>query len=316
MAAIYVWPGFAPIFGPCGFIAPSAQGNLLSPTPIQQVNVRAHTIEQPTPFVDETSFNNTKVICFTVVFCREFPAQGGQPATMIDLIDGSSSQHKFRVYMGSTGFVYIEGRNSSDTLILSVAISNNGGSWAGGALHGLAVVIDLADVTKREIRMDNVDITDNAAYVTWITYTNDTIDIVDTGAAPNECDYGFGIDMVAARAYGVGGGGTGFAAGLDSLGFLSFDDSCSLVPKALWSVDGWYRDPGKWEGWYITQPQVFFGPSFYRNTGKTEPATYNESVNFEKTFSATTDAYGTPGDHLLQDPATIINNGIGAKITP
>ncbi len=312
MAAIYNWLGGSPILGICGQIEVSEQGNLLSPVAIQQVNELNNTIILGQPFSQGLSFSDSKQISFTAIFMREFPSAIGEIAMAIDFLNVSPNRSNFAFYMNSDGHMKIEGLNSAGTKILDVLITNNGGTFATSTLHGIAVTIDLTDVTKREIRLNNLDITENASYVTWNTYTNDLLALAD--ADPNKIKYGFGLEQVIASAWGVSNSPSGFPPGIDALGFITFDDDCSLVPKALWNDAGWYHDPGKWEGWYITQPQVFFGHSFWRNTGKTEPFYYDESNNLEKTFDVFNDGYGGTDHHLTMDPATILNAGIGELI--
>ena len=305
----------APILGICGQIESAQQGNLLSPVAIQQVSELENTVLLGDPFGEGKSFSNSKQISFTAIFMREFPAAVDEISMVIDLQNQSPSARNFAFYMNSDGYMKIEGLNAAGTKILDVLITNNGATFAISNLHGIAVTIDLTDVTKREIRLNNLDITENSAYVTWNTYTDDLIDLEDDGGS-NRVKYGFGLEQVIASAWGVSNSASGFPPGIDALGFITFDDACSLVPKALWNDAGWYRDPGKWEGWYITQPQVFFGHSFWRNTGKTEPSDYDESNNLEKTFNVVSDGYGGASSHLVMDPRTILNRGIGAIIKP
>ena len=102
-------------------------------------------------------------------------------------------------------------------------------------------------------------------------------------------------------------------------GFITFDDTCSLIGGACWDANGWVRDPGKWEGWYLTQPQLFYAASFWRNTGRTEPAASGDN-DLEQplpTSGTTGDDYGTYNDTTFPNhtyTSAIVNFGVGANI--
>ncbi len=287
----------ATLQGVCGTVDDLTRGELIGTTAIAHVYGANNMIIQDTnPFGTGNSFNNTKVVSFTFCFCRENEPLSGKTAYIIDIWDNDSGRkwHALEVYINDSGYLRITGRNSAGTIILDVTVTNAGGSFCDTENYMAAVVIDLADSLRRELFINDVDLT-AAAVTTWTTYTNDLLNIADTtSGVESSKHYAYGLDN---RGFTPGftpvsfgsSDGNGVATGIDSVGLISFDDSCSLVCPLVWDAAGFVSDPQKWEGWYATQPQVFFGPSFWKNTGKTsiEKSRINTSTN---TY-VVTDAY-------------------------
>lgn len=295
--------------GVCGGFGDLNQGELLGVGSIQQVHVTSNAVSEGTASENGVSFTDSKSVSFTVAFMREDTT--GTPAHAIDLYDNVDAHSKFTVYMDASGFMVIEGRNEAGTVILDVEVTNNTASFADSELYFMTFIANLDDATKREVFIstspngrDGLDITDNTDYVTWTTYTDDFIAFADGGSSARTI-YAFGQDRFG-DAWGSGGGG--FPSGIDGVCYLTFDDSCSLIGPSVWDQNGFIRDPQAWGGWYKTQPQVFFGPSFWKNSGKTAPAVYLDN-DMEGSWDFTLGAYSTV-DSDERSTKAIINLGV------
>ncbi|MCK5640929.1 MAG: hypothetical protein KAJ19_09035, partial [Gammaproteobacteria bacterium] len=134
-------------------------------------------------------------------------------------------------------------------------------------------------------------------------------------SSPRDIIYSFGQSQRTTLHWSSGAtaNGTGEANGIDALGYMTFDDSCSLICGSVWDSNGFVRDPQAWEGWYKSQPQVFFGASFWKNSGKTAPATLDANEMEISWFS--TDDYVFSADAEKQVAASVINAGIGGTTT-
>ena len=94
-------------------------------------------------------------------------------------------------------------------------------------------------------------------------------------------DYSLGQERATSytwSALNATSNGVGMTGGTDMLGFISIDDACTLVPAGVWDANGYLRDPQAWQGWYISQPWCFFGPSFWKNSGRSEPTVYTKNT--------------------------------------
>ena len=274
----------ATLQGVCGTVDDLTRGELIGTTAIAHVYGGINmTLSDTDPFGNSNSFNNTKVVCFTFDICRENEPLSGKTAHMIDVWDAEGTRlwHSFEVYLNDSGHLRITGRNSAGTIILDVTVTNAGATFCDTKNYMGAAVIDLTDSTKREIFINDVDLT-AAAVTTWTTYTDDLLNIADAASGvEGSKQYGFGIDLENAIPFGSSDGG-GATAGIDSVGLISFDDACTLVCPLVWDAAGFISDPQKWSGWYEKQPQVFFGPGFWKNTGKTsiEKSRISSATNF------------------------------------
>jgi len=296
--------------GLCGFVSSLTQGQLLAPTLIQNMTDSAHSISQLYPVTAGVGFDDTEVFSFTCAFSRETPPVQFTNATLME-VDGADPKEPLKIYMDTNGYIRILAENSAGTTILDVTIRNNGGSFADSSVYMIALVIDLSG--SREVYIDNADRTNDTSWVTWTTYTDDIINLsADEG-------YYFGTSS-SGEIYGDESGTDieAWEANLNNVGMLSFDDQCSLIPLAVWDNDGNITDPQKWEGWYLQQPQCFYGPGLHRNTGKTEPATYDAN-DMEKANDSTVDRYifesGLSGGTANQQAYTYINGSMADTIT-
>jgi hypothetical protein len=274
----------------------------------------------PLTFLTETvdggvEIEDSKTACFTAFVCLE-NTPTTEDAGLIDFYDTAvaRSWHGFFFFMDTDGYMNITARNTAGTEILNVQITNNGGSFADTTMYQFAVVINLDDVTKRSIWINNVDVTDNTGYVTWNTYTDDYMQLKSQADDPNGMQYLVGGNGETAHSFSYSGnGGTGYGTGAtayDSLGYISFDNACNLISPAIWDSDGYVLDPQKWEGWYKAQPKYFFGPSLYRNTGSLGTA-------FEMNGDITSYTYAydsAQGDRILQSINCIVNYNISGTI--
>jgi hypothetical protein len=257
------------------------------------------------------SLTNTKQISFTIAFCRENAPNATFFAWIVDINDSLDNISNFSVAMNSDGHIEIHGRNASQTEILNVLITNNLGSFATSTVHMLAMKIDLADPLERQVVYNGVDVTSDSNYLTWTTYTNDDLKLADVAGDPsntmiynvykhqqfgntwytNVADYNSGADV----------------AGVDTLGFFSFDDTASLVPTAVWDSQFYVKDCQQYQGWYKGRPWLFYGPGQWRNTGRTRPTYPGEDV-FEKTFDDMGDYLDGQSDQIS---AAVLNFGVG-----
>lgn len=296
-------PSF-PASGLCGTSEDLTQGQLLSSSGI--TNPLA-AVEQINPLAAGVNFENSKVVSFTGAHVHATGHAAGAPGVYGDFInvENAGGTSYFRVALESfvSGRYVILAKNAAGEEILSVFITNNGGNFIDGTVHMFAGVIDLSDPSKREIWIDGVDRTNDTAWVTWNTYTDDTILLADTGVAPFDLRYQFG------------GNSAGPDDEEDSVGFVSFDESCSLVPEGVWDSNGVIRDPQAWEGWYLVQPSVFFGPSFWKNSGTTAPA-FNGDNDMELLISDNYDGNisDNPNDAIRSQ--MLYNTGLEGNSTP
>jgi len=302
-------PEELPLYGVCGVSTDLNRGELVSGALMQSFAAGVF-ISQGNPFSNSVNFSDTKVISFTFAFVRSETAYATDGAAYaIQLRNITDSVDAFSVYMDTSGYIQIRGNNGTPSEILKVQITNNGGSFADSLIHEFACVIDLSSPTSREIYHNNTNISELSAWVTWTTYTDDTLAITGyVGITPYDIGYSFGGSFSNGNAWGRS---TTFpkANGINSIAFLSFDDKCSLIPASVWDLKGRMRDPQKWEGWYLSQPQVFFATSLWRNTGKTQPATY-EANDMElsplKTYVGANEI-----NNPVHSTAMIVNEAVG-----
>lgn len=305
----YHWFEYGGIGGVCGAISNLNQGQLLNVSPIWALPNFQTAVLQQNPFdTAGFTFSDTKVVSFTFAFTRFASPNVGLRANII-YIAGTGGEY-FVISMNSDGHITIRGRNAAGATILNVLIRNNTATFADNQLHFIASVIDLSDVENREIFHNNQDITDEANWVTWTTYTDDIMPMEDFAGNPDNKRYGFGFD--GGEVWGSanpGYNGVGDST-TDGLGYLTFDDACTLISASVWDSDGNVLDPqGDATGWYLSQPQVAFLPFFYKNSGKTGPATYKANTmesNWEELWNGSNDQIDN-----LQDDTNIVNLGIG-----
>jgi len=316
MAAIYQWFS-GNITGLCGTIYKATIGSVLPQHMIMMQDDGPKTLlSASSNEANSTVIADSKSVCFTAFFVLE-NTPTIENAALIDVRDSVLNRRTFGFYMDTSGFMRIVGLNTAGATILDVTITNNGASFADTTMYQFGVVINLDDVTKREIWLDNDDITDNASYVTWTTYTDDFIQL-ESFAAPDQVQWGFGINLMTAHSFSYGpNAGTGYGGGAtayDSFGYITFDNSCTLVPAAIWNDDGWVMDPQKWEGWYATQPKVFFGPSLWKNSGSVVGEFYEMNLD---NFPSNLYVYavgGALGEHYQQSTNCMVNYGIGGTV--
>jgi len=297
----YVWLEYGDIIATlCGSLGSVDKGQLLNVGAIQMCNQNSNAISQSSAFAAAMPFNDTKVVSFTAALIRE----NAPVATAYMHQIHSDAVELFAVYLDSGGFIKIMARNLADTVILDATITNNGGSFTNSQLHFIAGAIDLSG--GRELFINSVDRSEDAAYVTWNTYTDELIPLEASNG--DERTYSYGIETLTGNEVYGSDNGTGAVGGIDALGYITFDDSCSLITEAVW--DGIYvSDPQKWAGWYATQPQVFFGPTFWKNTGKTAPSSYAEN-SMELAYDEVTSAYMLDSSLMAQTDDALINKGI------
>jgi len=140
------------------------------------------------------------------------------------------------------------------------------------------------------------------------------LDIADDGTTAGQKIYYFGRNNSDAYSDHTSNGGTDPSSSItDTIGYLSFDDQCSLITTGLWDANGKVRDCGKWDGWYKSQPQVMFTNSFFKNSGKTAPATYQANgLEMDYTTTSGNQYHGNDTTGELYNTSTWINLGLGA----
>ncbi len=300
--------------GLCGTAADLTQGDLIASGRSMFSGASVTNITQLSPLVNGVSFDDTKVVCFTCMFNKSVPPDTGDIQTAIEInFQGAPDVQLFAFNMDENGFMNITGRNEARTEILSAQITNDGGSFADGTQYMFAVIIDMSDENRREIYINSVE-RGSSSWTTWDTYTNDILHIADNGVETIIYEFGNNIFNEVWGDTDTSAGGTIPAVGTESLGFITFDDTCSLIASSVWGKNGNIRDPQAWEGWYKTQPQVAWLPSFAKNSGKTAPATLAEitagntmEFDFIQRDSTGQLRYTYPDD-------LIYNQGIGATI--
>ena len=303
-----------PVSGICGTASDLTVGQLLNVSPLSLVGQLGAVIIETDALGNGCVIENSNIICFTCALCRENPPQAGTKVGAFELL-GPTSTPNFAFYMDSNGYMNIYGRNAVETEILEVQITNAGSSFADSTIHMFAVVIDLSDPENREIYVDATNVGKSSVYVTWITYSDDILQLADEGSGSGQdMTYYFGLgynNTWGAPSVAAGSGGP--SDGIDCLGYISFDNTCSLIPASVWDSSGFVRDPGAWEGWYLERPAVFYGPSFWRNSGTTAPL-YYEQNNLEKGWEVLLGEdyydYGSYGDEANLIPAAVLNVGI------
>ena len=249
--------------GICGDTGDLSRGNLLSEHGLQMCPEVAASLSVANVDTNNWDMSDSKSVCFTAAFCRELdPASVGGYLILVQ--DSSNANDGFRLYVDTDGFLYIKGENAAGTEILNVKVTNNGSSMSDSAAHTIAGVINLDDTSRREIFFDGVNVTDNTSYVTWTTYTDDLLQLHSISVA-DTVSYNFG-NHTGGTVWGTGGGD--YNDGIDSLGYITFDNTCNLVTVGMFDNNGWLMDPqGDFTGWYKTQPKIAFGPSLWKQAG-------------------------------------------------
>jgi len=259
-ATVGLGPLPAPVAtGICGTAADLTQGELLTihiqrPSPN---TVTGNTIEASGTAELGTTWNNTGEFSFTAFCLRNAAPDSPNVVHLIDLYDLTNGRTMFGFHMDSDGYMNITGKNTSGTTILSVQITNDGGSFADTTLHEFAVSMKLNDSTKREIYHNGDNITESS-WVTWTTYTDDLLGIEDI-AGGTDLHYCFGFSRATSKSWAsnsAGYNGTGTDI-VDAYSYLTFNDSCTLISASVWDDDGYVRDPQAWSGWYTEQPRIF-----------------------------------------------------------
>ena len=296
--------------GLCGSVDDLTRGQLLSASPLSLVSQSGAIISENSAEANEVSFEDSKVFSMTCALVRESPPTAGVNVGAMEVTRGAATPY-FGFYMDENGYMNIYAENAAEVEILNVQITNNGGSFATSTIHMFGIVIDLSDSTKREIYINNRNVTESS-WVTWNTYTDDYIKLADNAAQAVNYSFGRGMDHDWG-SLDIPAGSQGPNVGIDCLGYMSFDDDCTLIPSAIWDVNGWVTDPQSWEGWYLVQPAVFYAASFWRNSGWTQPLYYEENdlENAWEVFAGV-DLYdfGTISNPSPIDGA-ILNFGIG-----
>ena len=270
----YWWMEYGTVVsGLCGDGNDLSQGQLLNVTPVPLVTRSDARIVENDPLGNGVSFADSTVFSFTVALLRGTTPDAGFYVYVLDIFNVTNTSSSLAFRLDSNGFMNLQGRNQAGTIILDAQITNDGGSFADSELHFFSMVIDLTDVEKREVLHNSVNITESS-WITWNTYTNDLFQFEDLGGAPALITYNFGGQGAQARNWGEFGPQYNGTSGVDSCGYVTFDNSCTLIASSVWDSQGFVRDPQAWEGWYKSQPQVCYLPSFWKNTGKTAPVTY------------------------------------------
>lgn len=259
----------------CGSLDDLEQGDALGVTPMHIAGAQSTRASSGDLNKKGIVPAASKNVSLTLGLAREnapaVTASRNGTAWLLGLYDTTSpARHQFAAYMDSNGYIQIYGRNSAGTEILNVQITNNGGSFAGGSAHIIGMVVDMSSVNRREIWVDGEDVTNNASYVTWNTYTDDEFyfDVRSGGGGVARLNWGYDeANSDPWGAYNTEADEETTLYSTDSIGFCSFDNTCSLIPAGIWTDDGWVRDPQAWNGWYLTQPLCFFAGSMHRNTG-------------------------------------------------
>lgn len=299
-----------PIAGVCTSIATTSVGQPLGPTaPAICEGTGGDFISETSPDTKSIGLSDSKAVCCTMGFSHISPIHSSGVQRKMFEITRIASESRFFPSLDSNGVVHIEAKNISNVLILDVEISNNGVSMLDSESHLMGCVFNMDDSTKREIWLDGVDVTNDQDYVTWKVYTDDLIHL--KGAVTDDMAYYFGggYDALAASIAGWGSGtGNAFNIGLETLGFLSFSDSCTLVPRAMWDDNKNVLDPqGDYTGWYSTQPPCAFSTSFYKQAG-------SWALNFEKPVAIAGNSYGQVENSPNQLPATQVNQNQGTDV--
>ncbi|MEE9579759.1 MAG: hypothetical protein V3V74_00395, partial [Nitrosomonadaceae bacterium] len=293
------------ITGICGTTANLNQGDLLASSGL--INSFAH-IDQTGPKAAGVNFENSKIVSFTGsnVLRAGNESGAGVQSYFIQVLNNDTDAINFGFSLESfLGRYVLIGSNAAGDEILNATILQDGATFVDGIVHTISGVIDLSDPTRREIWIKNgtdapINITDNTSWVTWNTYTDDTMQLEDTGLNPGRLIYRFGKSM------------NGSGNEEDSAGLVSFDNKCSLIPSALWDSNGWLRDPQAWQGWYMAQPKVFF-LSWWKNSGTTAPIFAGEN-DMELGSADVYDGFISfdPADPLRSQ--MLFNVGVGANV--
>lgn len=275
--------------GLCGSTSDLTQGQLLNVGGISLVDINGSSITETAPAANNVNMDNSKVFGFTCAFTREFSPDPTFIIDALDIYDTTNTRSNLTFHMDSDGYMNIIGLNEAGTIILDVQFTNNGSTFADSELHFFSMVIDLSDISKREVFHNALNIGEST-WTTWNTYTDDTLQLKDE--AGHSMLYSFGRGQLSTGwgtndpdTNGTGNGGSG----IDAVGYMTFDDSCSLIAGSVWDSQGYVRDPQAWEGWYLVQPLYFFGPSFWKNSGTSAPATYNANNSEKNAETATSD---------------------------
>jgi len=299
------------IQGICASIGTAKVGQPLGPTApaISESNALGDFIDEISPDTKGIALSDTKAFCCTAGFSHISPIHStGNPRKMFE-ITRITTESRFFPSLDSDGVFHVEARNISNELILDVEVSNNGVSMLDSKSHLIGCVFNMDDPTKRAIRLDGFDRTNDPDYVTWKVYKDDKVHL--KGATTDDMAYTFGggYDPIAGAISGWGSGtGNAFSIGLETLGFLSFSDSCTLVPEAMWDDNQNVLDPqGDYTGWYSTQPPCAFSTSFHKQAGLW-------GLNFELPFLFTNNSYGDANVHPDQLPATQVNQNQGIDV--
>jgi hypothetical protein len=299
----YQWMEYGSVasVGLCGLASNLNQADALSAGSIQTINQLSHTVNATSVYASGLTMNDTTTVCFTAAFVRGLAPAAGKKAYMME-VTGPSSEPILEYYINENGHIRIYSENIAGTTILDITITNNGGSFIGDQ-HFVTMVFDVTDPANREVYVDAIDVTENTGYTTYTTYENLTIELEAT--AISDRSYSFGLGLSDGH-YGT----SNPSPDIDSLGFITFDDTCSLIGGSVWDISGNIRDPQKWSGWYLNQPQIFFGPTFWRNTGKLgNPVSYS-STALEKKYDVSDDFYLTDSEQTSKDEKSLYNDGV------
>lgn len=297
--------------GICGTDADLTQGQLLGVGLFVDGLNAARFLLQDDPESVGVAMADTNVISFTCAFTREADTlpdvAAGTFVSAIQVYSGDTTLTYFGFNIDENGFMNITARNRAGTSILDAQITNNGSTFADGEFYLFSVVIDLADEDRREIYINNAEV-GATSVTTWNTYTNDFIYLDDTEPGI-DLSYDFGQTLPSL----VDWADTGPAK--TTLGFLTVDNTCSLIASSCWDKNGVIRDPQAWQGWYKTQPHAAWLTSFHKNSGKVAPATLAEitagngmELDFDDKSSDTAYSNGNTDE-------MIYNFGIGATVS-
>lgn len=280
---------------------------LLSPIGLQMVGQLSHTLNETSVDTSGWAMDDSKTVSLTFAFTKEV---GFEPTDSVYgyIIDFTqSNSRRFAVRMNTSGFIEVVGFNAAGTKILDVTISNNGSSWCDSVAHLFGVVVNLDDTDKREIYVDGDDHTEDSAYVTWTTYTDDFIQFHSTSSDTYEYAIGSTADSRDVWDDDPIPSYISLQNGFSSLGFICLDNRCTLVSAGMWDIDDLVKDPqGDFTGWFTIQPRMAWGPSFWKQAG--------EFTGFERPLYPVTTAneYDNQYVHLQEDGTRINGGGEGA----